>query len=85
VINQGSGERHQCQFSYNCDGRAETISEPAAWDQVGKIARLMLDGAPRSLTHGATYYHNAGVNPSWSRDFERVAQVGPHFFYRVNG
>jgi spore germination cell wall hydrolase CwlJ-like protein len=85
VVNQGSGKRHQCQFSYTCDGRSEDIAERAAWVQVGKIARLMLDGAPRLLTHGATYYHNSGVRPDWSRKFDRVAQVGPHFFYRANG
>jgi spore germination cell wall hydrolase CwlJ-like protein len=86
VVNQGSGgAKHKCQFSYTCDGLAEAVHEPEAWEQVGKIARLMLDGAPRRLTHGATYYHNAGVSPGWSRKFKRVAEVGPHFFYRVNG
>jgi spore germination cell wall hydrolase CwlJ-like protein len=85
VVQQGSEKRNQCQFSYHCDGRNEAISEPEAYEQVGKIARLMLDGAPRLLTHGATYYHNTGVRPGWSRKFQRVAEVGPHFFYRVNG
>jgi hypothetical protein len=27
------------------------------WVQVGKVARLLLDGAPRQLTDGATHYH----------------------------
>jgi len=85
VVHQGT-ERgiNNCQFSYNCDGRAETISEPQAYEQAGKIARLMLDGEPRILTKGATYYHTTAVRPSWSRSFEQTAEIGEHIFYRDN-
>ncbi len=82
VINQGTGQRFRCQFTYTCDGRAEHITEPAAWVRVGKVARIMLDGAPRPLTKGATYYHATWVSPSWSREFERTAAIGVHYFYR---
>lgn len=82
VVNQGTGKRNQCQFSYTCDGRAETISEPAAYRNAGKIARALLDGAPRNLTVGATYYHNRSVRPRWSRTFTRTASIDGHFFYR---
>ena len=84
VINQGTGRRYACQFTYTCDGHAERINEPAAYRRVGKIARLMLDGADRPLTSGATYYHTTAVCPSWSRRFERTAQIGVHLFYRAN-
>lgn len=82
VIHQGTGKKYQCQFTYTCDGRAEVISEPAAWDRVSKVARLMLDGAPRPLTEGATFYHTRAVTPSWARKFARTAQIGVHYFYR---
>ena len=83
VINQGTGALFQCQFSYTCDGRAETIHEPRAFRKVGKIAKLMLDGiAPRRLTAGATYYHTSAVRPRWARSFERTASIGSHLFYR---
>ncbi|MEO8529955.1 MAG: cell wall hydrolase [Deltaproteobacteria bacterium] len=85
VVNQGSKKLHQCQFSYNCDGQSDAIREPDAYEQVGKVAFLMLEGAPRLLTHGATYYHTTSVRPNWSRKFLRVAEVGPHFFYRAKG
>ena len=26
VVNQGTGERYRCQFTYTCDGRPETIT-----------------------------------------------------------
>ncbi len=84
VVNQGakSGRKYACQFSYKCDGRAEVFSEGGAYIQVGKVARIMLDGKTRSLTKGATFYHTGAVRPSWSRKFQRTAKVGSHFFYR---
>lgn len=82
VINQGTGKRYQCQFTYTCDGHAEVIHEPDAFERVGKVARIMLDGASRSLTSGATFYHTKAVNPSWARQFERTASIGQHYFYR---
>ncbi len=82
VVNQGTGARYACQFTYTCDGHAEVINEPAAWTRVGKVARLLLDGAPRDLTDGATHYHTRAVNPSWSRRFTRTAEIGSHLFFR---
>jgi hypothetical protein len=82
VINQGTGRKYACQFSYTCDGRAEVIGEPRSWERVGKIARLLLDGTPRALTGGATHYHTKAVNPSWAQRFPRTASIGSHYFYR---
>ena len=82
VINQGTGRKHACQFSYTCDGKAENIAEQGAWDRVAKVAKLMLSGAPRKLTDGATYYHTTAVRPTWSRKFARTTQIGEHLFYR---
>jgi spore germination cell wall hydrolase CwlJ-like protein len=82
VIHQGTGRKHQCQFSYTCDGHAENIRELRAYERVGKIARLMLDGAPKQLTQGATYYHSASVLPRWAKVFSRTAKIGVHYFYR---
>lgn len=85
VVKQGTGERYRCQFTYNCDGRAETVHEKGAWALVGKVARLMLDGAPRLLTSGATHYHTRSVEPRWSNVFARVSTIGDHHFYRMPG
>lgn len=82
VINQGTGRQFACQFTYTCDGAAEVIHEPAAWAKVGKVARLLIDGAPRQLTDGATHYHTRAVNPRWARVFPRTATIGSHHFYR---
>lgn len=82
VINQGTGRKYACQFTYTCDGIPEVISEKAAWQRVGKVARLLIDGAPRDLTKGATHYHTTAVSPSWARRYPKVAQYGVHLFYR---
>ncbi|MFW2543621.1 cell wall hydrolase [Primorskyibacter sp. 2E107] len=82
VINQGTGRKFACQFTYTCDGHPEHINEPAAWDRVGKVAKLMLEGGPRTLTQGATFYHTTAVRPSWAKKFRKTAKIGVHLFYR---
>ena len=82
VIKQGTGRKYQCQFTYTCDGLADKIREPEAYERVGKVARLMIDGAPRVLTDGATHYHTTAVNPNWARKFPRTTTIGVHHFYR---
>lgn len=82
VINQGTGRLYACQFTYTCDGVPEIVGEPQAWEQVGKVAQILLNGAPRPLTDGATHYHTNAVSPSWARRFPRTAEIGVHYFYR---
>ena len=78
---QGTGRRFACQFTYDCDGRAEIIRDKKAYVQVGKVAQLMLEGAPRRLTKGALYYHTKSVNPGWAKSFFKTATIGRHYFY----
>lgn len=85
VIHQGTGKRYQCQFTYTCDGYPERIREKSAFARVGKVARAVLDGAPRVLTQGATHYHTKAVYPAWARRFTRTAVIGVHRFYRMPG
>ncbi|MEM7295034.1 MAG: cell wall hydrolase [Pseudomonadota bacterium] len=82
VVNQGTGRKFQCQFTYTCDGIAETIAERQAYERVGKVARAMLDGAPRTLTQGATHYHTLSVRPRWASVYTKTTTVGQHRFYR---
>lgn len=82
VINQGTGERYRCQFTYTCDGRPENMRDDRAHALVGKVAKLMLDGAPRKLTRGATHYHTKSVNPKWAKVFPRTTTIGYHHFYK---
>ncbi|SPJ25750.1 cell wall hydrolase [Palleronia abyssalis] len=81
VVNQGTGKKYACQFSYTCDGIPDRIRETGAHERMKKIARLMIDEGPRDLTEGALFYHTKAVNPSWSRVFARTTTIGAHHFY----
>ncbi|MEO0765238.1 MAG: cell wall hydrolase [Pseudomonadota bacterium] len=82
VINQGTGKKYQCQFTYTCDGLSDAIREPAAYTSVGKVARAALDGQVPALTSGATHYHTTAVRPKWARVYSKTAAIGVHLFYR---
>lgn len=79
VMQQGGGG---CQFSYVCDGRADRMRDPEAMWRAERIARVMIDGAPRALTMGATHFHTRWVRPGWSNRFPQTASIGAHLFYR---
>lgn len=80
VVEQASTKG--CQFSFACDGNADRMRDPAAIDLAGRVARVMLDGAPRTLTGGATHFHTRAVAPRWAAVFPRTAAIGAHVFYR---
>jgi spore germination cell wall hydrolase CwlJ-like protein len=82
VINQGTGKKYGCQFTYTCDGHKEVIAEPRAYSRVGKVARAVIDGKAPKLTDGATHYHTTAVNPNWARVYTKTARIGDHLFYR---
>ena len=83
VVNQrGSGA---CAFSYVCDRHSNKMRDKASRDRAARIARVMLDGAPRLLTAGATHFHTRHVKPRWARKFKHTATIGAHIFYRQPG
>ena len=82
VVNQGTGRKHACQFSYTCDGKFERIANMPVYNKLVVIARAMIDGGVRQLSGGATYYHATSVQPSWARRFEHTATIGIHKFYK---
>lgn len=80
VVKQGNS--NGCQFSYVCDGHSDVMRDRQAADRAGRIAQIMLSGAPRGLTAGATHFHTRAVNPVWAHRFPRTAAIGAHLFYR---
>ena len=82
VINQGTGRRFACQFTYTCDGKLETVNERKPYEMALKIAKILMTTHDRKLTRGSTHYHSNYVNPRWSKRFERIAKFGRHIFYR---
>ena len=82
VVNQGTGRRFACQFTYTCDGKLETVHERKPYEMALKIAKILMTTHDRKLTRGSTHYHSNYVDPEWSKKFERVAKFGRHIFYR---
>ncbi|MCA2012926.1 cell wall hydrolase [Pararhodobacter sp. CCB-MM2] len=82
VVHQNAERSNACQFSYACNGRSRAMVEPAARRLANSIAQVLLGGAPRELTDGATHFHTTGVRPRWASSFHRTGQFGAHLFYR---
>ena len=70
---------HDCQFSFWCDGKPETISDPLAWAVAEDLASEALSG--NVLGHGATHYHADWVDPWWADALTPVGKIGTHHFY----
>lgn len=82
VVGQGASRSTGCQFSYMCDGAADRVKEDTAWKEAQALASVMLRGAPRRLTDGATHYHALSVAPDWAAAMEMTVSIGEHLFYR---
>ena len=81
--------RHQCQFSWYCDGKSDRIPSNSiaqrAWEDAQLIAEVVLLDYARgrvSPVDDATMYHAHYVSPYWADDYELVGVIGDHIFYR---
>ena len=80
----GNPLRHQCQFSWYCDGRSDRIRNQREWEDVQLITDVVLldwARAKDSPVQNATFYHADYVEPYWASAFTEVAVVDSHIFY----
>jgi spore germination cell wall hydrolase CwlJ-like protein len=84
----GNPIRHKCQFSWYCDGRPDVVNENT-FERLYRRAEFVyinyyLNDAMKDTTRGSTHYHARRVNPHWSRhrNYQQVAHIGEHVFYR---
>lgn len=70
-----------CQFSYRCDGRPETLAHAGDRAHAVRTAQKVLAGAP-DITEGALFFHSARVSPRWFRTRPRIGKYGGNVFYR---
>jgi spore germination cell wall hydrolase CwlJ-like protein len=80
---------HHCQFTFACDGKSDSGSEPAAWNRAVQLAatayREFKSGdTPGVLPSSVLYYHTTAVDPAWSNSYRQVAVIGAHEFYAIN-
>jgi hypothetical protein len=90
VIYQNADKgRHRCQFTFACDGRADTPTERRAWARSQALAervyaRYAQGKSLGMLPKSALFYHTTNVRPNWAYTYSRVAQIGAHVFYSPN-
>jgi len=84
--------RNQCQFSWYCDGKSDTLyltnkkgvvikANMQSWLDSINIAKDSIRGEVVDVTHGALWYHADFVQPYWSVHYKETAKVGAHIFY----
>ena len=81
VVFEG-GETPPCQFSWWCDGKSDTPTEPRPWALARELAERMLESPPKDPTRGALFFHADHVTDAWHKRRTRTARVGRHVYYR---
>ena len=75
--------KNRCQFSWYCDGKADTIRDNDAWRMAQIIAyKIVHTDKMRGITEGATHYHADYVSPKWAKQIQLVGSISTHIFYR---
>ena len=74
--------RKKRKESLSTRGACLSAGKESVGPKISVLKSVMLDGAPRDLTNGATHYHTRAVQPSWARRFPQTAAIGSHLFYR---
>ncbi|PCI33188.1 MAG: hypothetical protein COB54_05435 [Alphaproteobacteria bacterium] len=82
VVFQNEQRRHQCQFSFACDGLSDNPHEMAAWNVARRVAGGALKNSASDITAHSTHYHAKYVQPRWAKYLQPTIQVGSHIFYR---
>ena len=77
--------KHRCQFSWYCDGKADTVRDNDAWRMAQIVAyKILHNEKMRGITEGATHYHADYVSPKWASKIQLVGSISTHIFYRWN-
>ena len=78
----GQMVKHQCAFSFYCDGKSEDIHNVKAYKTAEKLSKQILQGIDIDITDGATHYHARYVKPYWASAYTRTTCIDKHCFYR---
>lgn len=87
VVNQKTKTKHGwvCQFSYMCQLKDRSMYDKDARIKAGYVAWKAANGDLKDNTNGADHYLNpkkVKKMPRFAREFERVAAINDHVFYR---
>ena len=81
VISEGQ-DRGRCQFSYRCDGRAESFGDTAKFAGATRAAEAVVEAPFDDVTDGALYFHAKWMRPGWFATLDRTVTLGGNIFYR---
>lgn len=81
VVKQGS-ETGNCQFSWWCDGRSDSVQEETRYAIAKEIARKALNRQLDDRTGGALYFHDRHVSPDWARAYVKTTETSDFLFYK---
>jgi len=74
--------RHQCQYSWFCDGLSDNPQDGKAMLEATILAQYVLAGESIDITEGATHYHADYVMPYWADEMTTTVKLGSHIYYR---
>jgi len=74
--------RHQCQFSWFCDGKSDDPVDSPTWMNSLKVAADVVQGKYGDITEGSTHYHSVYVNPYWADSLNETVIINEHIFYK---
>lgn len=84
VVYQGQWNKNACQFSFACDGVADTPHDRKEWETALNVAKDVISGKVYLDELGdATHYHATYVSPDWKKLVKRVTKIGVHIFYKA--
>ena len=74
--------RHQCQFSWFCDGKSDDPVDSPTWMNSLKVAADVVQGKYGDITEGSTHYHSIYVHPYWADSLNETVVINEHVFYK---
>jgi spore germination cell wall hydrolase CwlJ-like protein len=82
---KGNPIKHQCQFSFWCDGRSDRMLDLDAKASATMLAVQVVKFSKfRGVSEGSLFYHASYVNPYWAKHYQLVGTIGQHKFYRIS-
>lgn len=81
VVRQGENSG-RCQFSFRCDGIAETYPDRPAHRRALSLAERFLTAPPADITKGARFFHASWARPNaFFKSRPLVGRYGGNTFY----
>ena len=74
--------RHQCQFSWFCDGKSDDPVDSPTWMYSLRVAADVVQGKYGDITEGSTHYHTIYVHPYWADSLNETVVINEHVFYK---